>query len=131
VRNQRPDSTLAPRAGFEPATNRLTAGCSTAELPGTTRATAASNKRGGRLQSVKSAPMGIAREAAPGRRGSHSCARRTRGRVGASGAVRRPKLGHAAGEIAQMQPQLVERKAEGEDALCRLVRQLSREAFAA
>jgi hypothetical protein len=26
---------LAPRAGFEPATNRLTAGCSTAELPGT------------------------------------------------------------------------------------------------
>ena len=27
---------MAPRAGFEPATNRLTAGCSTAELPGTT-----------------------------------------------------------------------------------------------
>ena len=26
---------LAPRAGFEPATNRLTAGCSTTELPGT------------------------------------------------------------------------------------------------
>src|ERR1700681_1963942 len=26
---------VAPRAGFEPATNRLTAGCSTAELPGT------------------------------------------------------------------------------------------------
>src|SRR5436190_5416542 len=26
---------MAPRAGFEPATNRLTAGCSTAELPGT------------------------------------------------------------------------------------------------
>jgi hypothetical protein len=25
---------LAPRAGFEPATNRLTAGCSTTELPG-------------------------------------------------------------------------------------------------
>ena len=25
---------VAPRAGFEPATNRLTAGCSTAELPG-------------------------------------------------------------------------------------------------
>ncbi len=25
---------MAPRAGFEPATNRLTAGCSTAELPG-------------------------------------------------------------------------------------------------
>src|SRR5262245_19396371 len=25
---------VAPRAGFEPATNRLTAGCSTTELPG-------------------------------------------------------------------------------------------------
>jgi hypothetical protein len=31
---------LAPRAGFEPATNRLTAGCSTAELPGTKAARA-------------------------------------------------------------------------------------------
>jgi hypothetical protein len=31
-----PCNRLAPRAGFEPATNRLTAGCSTAELPGTT-----------------------------------------------------------------------------------------------
>jgi ACR3 family arsenite efflux pump ArsB len=29
---------VAPRAGFEPATNRLTAGCSTTELPGNTRA---------------------------------------------------------------------------------------------
>ena len=29
---------MAPRAGFEPATNRLTAGCSTAELPGNLRA---------------------------------------------------------------------------------------------
>src|SRR6185437_10903252 len=29
-------SEMAPRAGFEPATNRLTAGCSTAELPRTT-----------------------------------------------------------------------------------------------
>jgi hypothetical protein len=28
------EQALAPRAGFEPATNRLTAGCSTAELPG-------------------------------------------------------------------------------------------------
>ena len=28
---------LAPRAGFEPATNRLTAGCSTTELPGIRR----------------------------------------------------------------------------------------------
>ena len=33
---------LAPRAGFEPATNRLTAGCSTAELPGTTASCAES-----------------------------------------------------------------------------------------
>jgi ABC-type uncharacterized transport system substrate-binding protein len=39
--NQQPEfsakclRSLAPRAGFEPATNRLTAGCSTAELPGT------------------------------------------------------------------------------------------------
>jgi hypothetical protein len=31
---QRPKLLMAPRAGFEPATNRLTAGCSTAELPG-------------------------------------------------------------------------------------------------
>ena len=29
---------LAPRAGFEPATNRLTAGCSTTELPGNSAA---------------------------------------------------------------------------------------------
>ena len=32
--NQRHKMRMAPRAGFEPATNRLTAGCSTAELPG-------------------------------------------------------------------------------------------------
>src|SRR5690349_11461477 len=32
--DQRPIWHVAPRAGFEPATNRLTAGCSTAELPG-------------------------------------------------------------------------------------------------
>ena len=51
---------LAPRAGFEPATNRLTAGCSTAELPGNALATVASNKRGSRLQSVKSAPADFA-----------------------------------------------------------------------
>jgi hypothetical protein len=31
---QRTKRMVAPRAGFEPATNRLTAGCSTAELPG-------------------------------------------------------------------------------------------------
>jgi hypothetical protein len=36
--NQGSDLAVAPRAGFEPATNRLTAGCSTAELPGTTLA---------------------------------------------------------------------------------------------
>ena len=36
--NQGSDVALAPRAGFEPATNRLTAGCSTAELTGTTLA---------------------------------------------------------------------------------------------
>ena len=34
---------LAPRAGFEPATNRLTAGCSTAELPRNIFADAVSN----------------------------------------------------------------------------------------
>ena len=33
---------LAPRAGFEPATNRLTAGCSTTELPGKIAAARAS-----------------------------------------------------------------------------------------
>ncbi len=33
---EKPLKLLAPRAGFEPATNRLTAGCSTAELPGNT-----------------------------------------------------------------------------------------------
>ena len=36
---------LAPRAGFEPATNRLTAGCSTTELPGN----AAAMRRCGRV----------------------------------------------------------------------------------
>ena len=34
MRKQRANLAMAPRAGFEPATNRLTAGCSTAELPG-------------------------------------------------------------------------------------------------
>jgi hypothetical protein len=38
MKNQSSNLALAPRAGFEPATNRLTAGCSTAELPGTTLA---------------------------------------------------------------------------------------------
>jgi hypothetical protein len=33
-RTDRNKDLMAPRAGFEPATNRLTAGCSTTELPG-------------------------------------------------------------------------------------------------
>src|SRR6516162_10338714 len=36
MEKQRPKLMVAPRAGFEPATNRLTAGCSTTELPGNT-----------------------------------------------------------------------------------------------
>jgi hypothetical protein len=46
---------LAPRAGFEPATNRLTAGCSTAELPGNSscRARNAYNKAGPALKATK------------------------------------------------------------------------------
>src|SRR5262245_11901210 len=43
LRRSRADAGLrrvAPRDGFEPSTNRLTAGCSTAELPGTTAARA-------------------------------------------------------------------------------------------
>jgi hypothetical protein len=46
-------------------------------------------------------------------------------------AARLSKLGHAAREIAQMQAQLIERKAECKDALHGLLRQRSREAFAA
>ena len=34
MRYQEPNLAVAPRDGFEPSTNRLTAGCSTAELPG-------------------------------------------------------------------------------------------------
>src|SRR5437764_9896292 len=41
---------LAPRAGFEPATNRLTAGCSTTELPGNTEAPAAAAGASGLYQ---------------------------------------------------------------------------------
>src|SRR5262245_13268277 len=46
---------VAPRAGFEPATNRLTAGCSTTELPGNTPMLRhrAYNKACPPLQSVK------------------------------------------------------------------------------
>lgn len=53
---------VAPRAGFEPATNRLTAGCSTAELPGNTvlwRSAAAYSKPVSALQSRFSRPSGI------------------------------------------------------------------------
>src|SRR6476469_7425265 len=35
--DQRANFLVAPGAGFEPATNRLTAGCSTTELPGNSR----------------------------------------------------------------------------------------------
>ena len=53
---------MAPRAGFEPATNRLTAGCSTTELPGSRSALrlmpvpmkAAYSKEIGRLPAQKS-----------------------------------------------------------------------------
>src|SRR5271157_216106 len=38
MENQLLEKTMAPRDGFEPPTNRLTAGCSTAELPGNLRA---------------------------------------------------------------------------------------------
>jgi hypothetical protein len=34
MKNQGANLAVAPRDGFEPSTNRLTAGCSTAELPG-------------------------------------------------------------------------------------------------
>jgi hypothetical protein len=48
---------LAPRAGFEPATNRLTAGCSTTELPGNSSnmcARVAYNKAGQALKALVS-----------------------------------------------------------------------------
>src|SRR5262249_47305059 len=51
---------------------------------------------------------------------------RARGRLRDGGAARRRELGQAAGEIAQMQVQLIERKADGEDALHRVVRQFAR-----
>ncbi len=65
---------LAPRAGFEPATNRLTAGCSTAELPGNSsfRARNAYNKAGPALKAAKRRQsrcvrLGFARAALPNR----------------------------------------------------------------
>jgi hypothetical protein len=126
---------MAPRAGFEPATNRLTAGCSTAELPGNTRSRGfASNKAAPPLQSRKIAAAHIyaqvRREEGRGRgRGAllsprHAGRRRRHARNVT--AIRGRKLGDAAGEVAQMQPQLVECKAEGENALYRVVRQFPR-----
>ena len=55
MKNQKAKIGLAPRAGFEPATNRLTAGCSTAELPGNSscRARNAYNKAGRALKAAK------------------------------------------------------------------------------
>ena len=51
---------LAPRAGFEPATNRLTAGCSTTELPGNTAprcAASAYNKAGPAMKASSALPL--------------------------------------------------------------------------
>jgi hypothetical protein len=69
-----PLKNLAPRAGFEPATNRLTAGCSTAELPGNSsfRARNAYNKAGLALKAAKRREsrcvrLGFARAALPNR----------------------------------------------------------------
>jgi hypothetical protein len=58
---------LAPRAGFEPATNRLTAGCSTTELPGNTGALACEsrgyNKAARALKALKMPDVLIPRNA--------------------------------------------------------------------
>ena len=50
------------------------------------------------------------------------CRSRARGRLRDGGAARRRELGQAAGEVAQMQVQLIERKADGKDALHCVVR---------
>ncbi len=66
---------LAPRAGFEPATNRLTAGCSTAELPRNSRSLsragllAEERQTGQRLNAIRKPNPGPARAAAGGGRG--------------------------------------------------------------
>src|ERR1700737_1292073 len=60
-RNQRSKTALAPRAGFEPATQRLTAACSTTELPGNG---AAYSKAPGDLQSAN--PVAFPRRCTPG-----------------------------------------------------------------
>ena len=55
---------LAPRAGFEPATNRLTAGCSTTELPGNLglrRVAVRYNKAAPALQSTFSKKRAVVR----------------------------------------------------------------------
>jgi hypothetical protein len=69
---------LAPGAGFEPATNRLTADCSTAELSGIARPSAYS--KSGLLRKDRANPGGrgasrLARSAAP------ECRRRCRARL--------------------------------------------------
>ena len=56
---------------------------------------------------------------------------RSCGELGGREAARGCELAHAAGEIAQMQAQLIERKAEREDALQRFIRQRTGDAFAA
>ncbi len=72
---QKPLIYLAPRAGFEPATYRLTAGCSTAELPGnmrSSRMSSAYNKRIKALQSELKAKAAASRD--PAGLASRSCA---------------------------------------------------------
>jgi hypothetical protein len=58
MKDQWSNLAVAPRDGFEPSTNRLTAGCSTAELPGSRGAPAYNKARTG-LQSVKSRRIGV------------------------------------------------------------------------
>src|SRR5262249_23167827 len=57
LKNRQKKSEMAPRVGFEPTTSRLTAGCSTTELPRTSASVArvGYNKWRPGLQSVKSA----------------------------------------------------------------------------
>src|SRR5262249_34533223 len=85
------------------------------------------------LQSAKSAPAGILRDGRGGARTalpSSLDASRFHRHLGDGGAARGRKLGKAAGEVTQMQVQLIERKAEREDALHRLVRQFPRQPLA-
>src|SRR4051794_10261122 len=70
---------LAPRAGFEPATNRLTAGCSTAELPGNTSRRIRTPARRGYIKGVealqRNRPKGPGHTLA-GSRGGSPCRRK-------------------------------------------------------